>query len=168
MTRSDRRRVTLATIATALALVGLLVVDNGPNDGPDDALAAGEALVGSPTAPPTTAYEPDAPVFVADDGLTDDLLPANVLVPPPLSGNIVIGRASHARYDDALDNPCTTGVAPDQAVIVITNLNNGQTTSCVNTYGKTPPVGVDIVIDADEFAEIAVLTDAPIPVRLSW
>ncbi|MFM7044354.1 MAG: hypothetical protein ACKO27_07145 [Ilumatobacteraceae bacterium] len=160
----DRRRAFFATIFTVVAVLVLIV--SGGDDEPT--VAQGAGLNGSPTAPPTTRYEPDAPVFVAGDGDVDAAAPGQVLVPPPPSGNIVIGRASHGRYDDDLSRPCTTGVAPDQATLQVTNLNNGQTTLCVNTYGKTPPTGVEIVLDSDQFSEIARLTDAPIPVRINW
>lgn len=164
MNAVDRRRAIAATMFTIVAVLVLIVT--GGND--DGTLAVGDGLVGSPTAPPTTRYDPDAPVFVGGDGDVDAAAPGQVLVPPPPAGNVVIGRASHGRYDDDLSRPCTTGVAPDQATLSVTNLDNGQTTQCVNTYGKTPPPGVDIVLDADQFAEIARLTDAPVPVRINW
>ena len=160
----DRRRALFATIFTVVAVLVLIV--SGGDD--QSTVAQSPALNGSPTAPPTPRYQPDAPVFVAGDGDVDPAAPGQVLVPPPPSGNVVIGRASHGRYDDDLSRPCTTGVAPDQATLQITNLNNGQTTLCVNTYGKTPPTGVEIVLDSDQFSEIARLTDAPIPVRINW
>jgi len=160
----DRRRALFATIFTIVAVLVLIV--SGGDD--DETVAQSAGLSGSPTAPPTTRYQPDAPVFVAGDGDVDAAAPGQVLVPPPPSGNVVVGRASHGRYDDDLSRPCTTGVAPDQATLRITNLNNGQTTLCVNTYGKTPPTGIEIVLDSDQFAEIARLTDAPIPVRINW
>lgn len=160
----DRRRALFATIFTVVAV--LILIASGGDE--PSTVAQGAGLNGSPTAPPTTRYQPDAPVFVAGDGDGEAAAPGQVLVPPPPSGNIVIGRASHGRYDDDLSRPCTTGVAPDQATLQVTNLNNGQTTLCVNTYGKTPPDGVEIVLDSDQFAEIARLTDAPIPVRINW
>ena len=164
MNTVDRRRATAATLFTAVALVVLVAT----GDDTEGSAVVDNGLVGSPTAPPTTKYTPGAPVFVAGDDDADPAAPAEVLVPPAPNGNIVMGRASHGRYDDDLSRPCTTGVAPDQATLQVTNLNNGQSTLCVNTYGKTPPAGVDIVLDADQFAEIARLIDAPIPVRISW
>lgn len=160
----DRRRALAATVFTAVALLVMAVT----SDDTQGTVAVGDGTEGSPTAPPTTKYTPGAPVFVAGDDDADPAAPAEVLVPPPPNGNIVMGRASHGRYDDDLSRPCTTGVAPDQATLQVTNLNNGQSTLCVNTYGKTPPAGIDIVLDSDQFAEIARLIDAPIPVRISW
>jgi DNA-binding beta-propeller fold protein YncE len=163
----DRRRVTVATVFTVVVMLLLGAVDNDSSGGAASSLTV-DTLEGSDTAPPTNAYDPDAPVFVADDGNPDLLTPAQVLVPPPPSGNVVVGRASHGRYSSLLERPCTTGVAPDQTLLTITNMNNGQSTTCVNTYGKTLPAGIDIVVDSDQFGEIANLTDAPIPVRITW
>lgn len=164
MTSFDRRRVTVAAIFTVLVLLV-----NAWLSGDDDTTdATTDTLVGLASAPSTTAYDPEAPVFVAGDGGSDQMVPAQVLVPPPPTGNVVVGRASHARFAEFLDQPCSAGVAPDQVELTITNLNNGQSTTCTNTYGKFPPAGIDIVIDADQFAQIANLTDAPIPVRITW
>ncbi len=78
------------------------------------------------------------------------------------------GHASFRRYTDPSKRPCTTALAPWGATLTVTNTNNGQTTTCVNSISTPLPAGVDIVIHTDVFALISDLADAPVPVRISW
>jgi hypothetical protein len=52
--------------------------------------------------------------------------------------------------------------------LTVTNTNNGQTTTCLNSTSTALPAGVDIVIHTDVFTTISGLADAPVPVRISW
>ena len=65
--------------------------------------------------------------------------------------------------------PCTTLLAPDgRDAHGRSTLDNGQTTTCINTLGTPLPAGVDIVLHTDMFTLIGDLADAPVPVRISW
>ena len=59
-------------------------------------------------------------------------------------------------------------MAPWGSTLTVTNTNNGQTTTCVNSISTPLPAGVDIVIHTDIFTSISDLADAPVPVRISW
>ena len=63
---------------------------------------------------------------------------------------------------------CTTLLAPDGAVLTVTNLDNGQSTPCTNTLGMALPSGSDIVLNTAIYVTIGDLADAPVPVRVSW
>jgi hypothetical protein len=63
---------------------------------------------------------------------------------------------------------CTTLLAPDGALLTVTNLDNGQTTTCTNTLGMALPAGSDIVLNTAIYVTIGDLADAPVPVRVSW
>lgn len=59
-------------------------------------------------------------------------------------------------------------LAPDGALLTVTNVDNGQSTTCTNTQGITIPPGVGMVLGTDVFAKIGDLADAPLPVRVRW
>lgn len=170
MNSSDRRRVVLASVFTLVALPALWALNRdtsaaGPNVG-----AAGMEIDSSSggTAPSTTAYQPDTPLFVGGD---DTLVPPGVIdvnVPPAPGANEAIGKASFHRYAGLGVAVCTTMSAPDGAKLTVTNLDNGQTTTCTNTLGMALPAGSDVVLNTAVYVLIGDLADAPIPVRLSW
>jgi hypothetical protein len=168
MNAYDRRRLVLASIFTVVALPALWVINRNDQSAAPKVGAAGVAPVGANTAPPTSAYKPDPPIFL--DGPANGVGPAvvDIVVPRAPTDTEATGRASFRRFADASNNPCSTALAPWNARITVTNLNNGQSTTCVNSISPPLPAGVDIVLHTELFTTIADLTDAPIPVRLSW
>lgn len=179
MIASDRRRVAAASLFTVLALPALWVLNresaatsNAPTVGAAGVDAAAPVIVapvGEPAAPTTQPYVPDPPLFVS--GEPDAEAPSgpavvNVAVPPAPGPTEVVGNASFRRF--AGSRQCTTLLAPDGATLTVVNIDNGQTTTCSNSYGMTIPAGADIVLHTDVFSEIGDLADAPVPVRVSW
>lgn len=164
----DRHRATVATVITIVALLALVVFgdrSSGTNDpSADDATRE----IGSPTPPPTSAYVPAPAAFMSGDVAPGAVEPPSVLVPPVPSGNSLVVKASFTRYAEELLQPCSTGLVAEGVMITVTNLDNGQRTTCVNIYGKIPPAGSDIVLDTEWFTEIGNLADAPVPVRITW
>jgi hypothetical protein len=59
-------------------------------------------------------------------------------------------------------------LAPWGKTLTVTNTDNGQTTTCLNSISTPLPAGVDIVLHTDVFALISDLADAPVPVQISW
>jgi hypothetical protein len=172
MNSTERRRVAVATIVTLVALPALWVLGrhSATTTGAPNVGAAGvEIGAGShATRPPTTAYRPQPPVFVGGDSTPRVPGVIEVAVPPKPSPNQFTGKASFFRYNLAAGHPCTTRKVPDGTPLTVTNLDNGQSTSCINTLGIAVPSGADIVLDTPLMAEISDLTDAPVPVRVSW
>jgi hypothetical protein len=165
----DRRRLVLASIFTVAALPALWAIDrNDPHSAAPRVGAAGVALVGADNAPPTSAYTPDPPIFL--DGPSSGAGPAvvDIVIPRGPSATEATGRASFRRFADGTTRPCTTSLAPWGKMLTVTNTNNGQTTTCVNSVSTPLPAGVDLVIHTDIFTSISDLADAPIPVRISW
>jgi hypothetical protein len=56
---------------------------------------------------------------------------------------------------------------PFNATITVTNLDNSRSVQCVSSIGGAPPE-TTIVLATATFAEIADLTDAPVPVQITW
>lgn len=163
MLRTDRRRVVIASLFTAVALPALWFFNNDPatqNTAGSDGSRA--------TAPVTTKYEPETPLFVGGTDTPRRPSVINVAVPTTLSATSFRGVASFHRYPDTFDRACTAPRAPDGAALTVTNIDNGQTTTCTNTLTLVTPDGIDVLLHTDVFAEIGNVTDAPIPVRVNW
>lgn len=173
MITSDRRRVAAASLFTLVALPALWVLnrESAATSGAPIAGAAGvdvAAQVGDALPPSTAPYEPETPSFVGGD--SDAALPpavVNVAVPPPPSANEALGKASFRRLAVG-SRQCSTLLAPDGTTLTVLNIDNGQTTTCTNTYGIAMPAGADVVLHTDVFSEIGDLTDSPLSVRVSW
>lgn len=168
MTLVDRHRATVATVFTIVALLVVAVLGDRSSGGEDRGTSSNRGEVGFATAPETSAYAPPPAAFMAGDDAAGPATPPSVLVPAVPSGNSLVVKASFSRYADELLQPCSTGLVAEGTVLTVTNLDNGQRTTCVNLYGKVPPAGADIVLDTDRFTEIGNLSDAPIPVRITW
>jgi hypothetical protein len=56
---------------------------------------------------------------------------------------------------------------PFGARVTVTNLDNNRSIDCINRIGGTRPEET-VVLHADAFLEIGDLTDAPVPVQVTW
>ncbi|MGB8861472.1 MAG: hypothetical protein WCC60_19610 [Ilumatobacteraceae bacterium] len=170
MIAHDRRRVVVASLFTLAALPALWVFnrESAATSGSPTIGAAGvDVNAGADTAPTTTAYEPEPPLFVGGDEQPVPPVFVNIAVPTTAGANQVTAKAGYHRYGIG-SRLCTTLLAPDGALLTVTNVDNGQSTTCTNTLGMTMPTGADIVLHTEVFAEIGDLADAPLPVRVSW
>lgn len=163
MNSAERRRITLASAFTVVALLGLWISNRVSSDSSGGAVTSVLA-----TPPPTTAYQPAKPLFVGGDEAPAPPQVVQIAVPPKPSATEVQMKASFHRYQDAAIALCTTILAPDGATLRVVNIDNGQSVTCTNTLGMAVPAGADIVLDTNVFAQIGDLADAPVPVRVSW
>jgi hypothetical protein len=169
MNSYDRRRLTLASIFTVAALPALWVINRDDAGSAAPAIgAAGVPQVGANEAPSTSVYTPDPPIFLNGPASGADPAVVDIIIPPGPTATEAKGRASFRRYSDPSRKPCTTSLAPWGTTLTVTNTDNGQTTTCVNSTSTALPAGVDIVLHTDVFALISDLADAPVPVRISW
>lgn len=168
MNRHERRRVAFATVFTVVALLALWTFNSRDSSTSGTAAAVSVDGEGSDTAPTTTEYVPEAPMFVGGE---DEPTPPGVIdvaVPPPPGANDVLAKATFSRYLGATTPVCTTMLAPDGAALTVRNVDNGQSVTCTNTYGKAIPAGAELVLDTDLYVQIGSLPDAPINVRITW
>lgn len=163
MNRTDRRRAKVATVFTIVALLTLWIFNREPASSGTVAVAGATTLV----PVPSTTYVPQTPAFVGDGDTGSGKQVIEIAVPAPPSANNFRAIASYRRFVETLDRPCSTLLAPDGAVLTITNVDNGQSTVCNNTLTVVPPEGVDLILDTAIFGEISDVADAPIPVRVS-
>jgi hypothetical protein len=105
---------------------------------------------------PVDALHSDQPVST-DDGATIAIprMPRSVSGAATFSRNI--GDASH----------CYAAEVTFGARITVTNLDNDQSVDCINDVGGTRPDEA-VVLHPDAFLQIADLTDAPVPVQITW
>ena len=107
------------------------------------------------------------------DGIADraplyrgqDLDPAQIAVPRlPES---VRGLASFSSDIDSTLRCHANAEVPFNATLTVTNLDNSRSVQCVSSIGGAPPE-TTIVLATATFAQIADLTDAPVPVQITW
>ena len=176
MNAFDRRRVVVASVlhaGRAPRSVGAQPRLRGLVSGAPNAAAAGVDVAASATTPQpsTTAYQPAA-AAVRRRRRRPPALPGliNVAVPPAPGANELLDEGQLPPLLSApVGQPCTTLLAPDGATLTVTNLDNGQTTTCTNTLGhrragrrrhRAQHGAVHVTIGD--------LADAPVPVRVSW
>ena len=138
MNSYDRRRLALASIFTVAALPALWIINRDDAGSAAPRLgAAGVPSVGADEAPSTSAYTPDRPIFLDGPPSGADPAVVDIIIPPAPTATEATGRASFRRYPDPTKRPCTTALAPWGKTLTVTNTDNGQTTSCVNSI-STP------------------------------
>lgn len=169
MQHSDRRRLVIATVFTTLALPALWVAN--AERGADPAIgAAGLPAPAADGADTDSTYVPEGPVFLDEDALTADAAPSAPAVPVQTpaapTGNEVRSMASFKRLGDI--GACGTTVALVGTTLTVENVDNGRVVTCRAVLGVTVPDGVAVVLDTAAMAQLTDLSEAPIPVRVSW
>jgi hypothetical protein len=168
---AQRRRTFIAIALTIVLAPAAFLLTRGD----DDADSAPEVTVIGTVTPPeeTAATAPSAtdvmgtsPVEVLtgeDESAPDD--PATIAIPRPSRG--VTGEATFRR--DLGITACIVGAegVPFDTRVTITNLDNSRQVDCFNNIGGPRPEWA-VVLHADAFLQIADLTDAPVPVRITW
>jgi hypothetical protein len=169
----DRRRLVVAAVVTVVALPFLWTSKrtepSAPNGQvavvtPNSDLGGAGVVEASDVAASTPAYL---------DGSDITVVPAPVVIDiaPPGSGADAVGSGTFRQLDfggTTDDPPCWVPSAPFGTTVVVTNTENGFKIRCTNMKTNPLPTGFVIVVDSDAFGELADLTEAPIPVELSW
>ncbi len=190
---SDRRRFLLATALTLLALPALWWANKQSNSGapnvatvgievasasdgdasviaPIDATgAAGTTTIPvvstTPTAPTTEAIDDQAPVFLEGPSANAATGAPAVGVPAAPAVPTITTRATYRSTISPTDTCLVADIATGTRITVM-NLDNGHTVTCIATrvYSAADD---GLVLFTDTFAQIADLTDAPIPVEIT-
>lgn len=168
---SQRRRVTVATALTVILVPAAFLLNRDDGDATDTtvpAAAGGSTVVAEePTqnSPAATDVMGTSPI-----DLWNEEQPADADDPPtiaiPRLPESVSGPATYSRNIDDPAN-CMVPEAPFRARLTITNLDNSRTIDCINQVrGTAPPETA--VLHTDAFLKIGDLTDAPVPVQVTW
>lgn len=165
LTSRDRRRILLASALTLLALPTLWWTNKSDGGAPNLA-TVGIAVVdetATGAAPDSDAGEA-APVFLdGPSGQVGAGLPEIAVPAPPAIARIT--TTATFRSTLATGSACMIpGIGSGQQLTVV-NLDNGRSVTC--TAILAPGTAADqLVMTPELFAEIADLTDAPIPVEI--
>jgi hypothetical protein len=174
MSPDDRRRLTLATIITLVALPALWLMQR-------DDTAPGSPTVAAAGAPAAPAVDPSSdeddddpppPAYLEGPSTTAPVVEETPLViATGESGvaNRLTGTAGYRRFDPATSlGNCQVVGAPLGVTLTVRNVDNDRTTTCVNTSGPRGDDGEIAVIDIAVFLQVADLVDAPLPVEITW
>lgn len=164
LTHGDRRRILLVTALTVVALPALWWANTSNPSAPNVATAGIE--VDAAAAPATTdnaANDDAAPVFLdgpsaqVGAGLTEIAVPT-----PPAIPRITTSATFRSDIGDSICRVVGIGGGVELTVV---NLDNNRSVTCTTTIA---PVGStnELVLSSAQFAQIADLTDAPIPVEI--
>ena len=179
---AQRRRVALAVAITAIAAPAAFLFDRG-GDEPEEVQTtvvgsvvsdtvsdADVASAGAPERQTSQSTDPmgtTPPAYLAPSGTRAPDEPATIAI--PRLPDSVTGRATFTRSIRTITS-CqlkTSVGAPFGIAITVTNLDNSRSVQCINDSGGVEPAH-EIVLHADAVAQIADLTDAPVPVQLTW
>jgi len=175
----DRRRLLAAGITTIAVLPFLL---GGGGESPTGVAAIGEganlasaldssASASAPPAADPVDLEPVAmPGFLLGPPPATD--PAEITVVVPTSGprNLLEGTATYERYTDepGLPDPCSFAGPPQGTDLLVLDLDNGKSVWCSVIGAPPPSARSNLVLDTEEFTQIADLGQAPVHVRITW
>lgn len=166
ITNPDRRRILLATALTAVALPVLWWSSKSDDAAPNVAtagIAVGGASSPNPDPTPNDAdTRPGAPVFL--DGPTGQVGAglAEIAV-PGTTGDTVVTTAAFRNSLPA--TWCSVPGMLNGRTVTVVNLDNNRSVTCTTTMVRGN-LGEQIYLHPDLFADIADLTDAPIPVEI--
>jgi hypothetical protein len=178
---AQRRRVALALAITVIAAPAAFLLNRSGDEAPvvtgplptlvgtvpsagGEQAAAGPVPESEDSALTTTALG-TAPVgYLAGSTVPSDNSPAQIAIP-----RLPESVRGMATFSSAIESTlrCHAKGVPFNATLTVTNLDNSRSVQCVASIGGAPPE-TDIVLATDTFAEIADLTDAPVPVQITW
>lgn len=181
---SQRRRLAVAVGITAVLAPAAFLL-NREGDEPDTSPPV--TLVGTvPTAgdsAPESLTDPASAVDRSEPAGTDVMgtSPINLLADvvaerPDAPARIAIPRLPHSvsgpatfsrNISQATDCMVTSNEVPFGSRVTVTNLDNHRSIGCINRIGGTRPVEI-VVLHPDAFLQIGDLTDAPVPVQVTW
>ncbi|PIE33421.1 MAG: hypothetical protein CSA55_01965 [Ilumatobacter coccineus] len=133
-------------------------------------VTTGEVIAPGTTSMPPTEASTTGPLGTAPAAYLGGTLPptrkdpATIRIPRP--SNALVGDAS---FDEVIGTSvsCAVKDAPYGIEVTVTNLDNSRSIRCLALSPATD-LDAEVVLHRDAFAQIADLTDAPIPVEYFW
>lgn len=168
----ERRRLLLATLVTLVALPALWLMSRDNNSGAPNVATAGVVVENGIAVDATDATDPANPEAAAALGEHDPVFldgpaaqpggRAPIAVPAPPREEV---RHASATYRSTVGRrACIVPFVPTGTQLIIVNLDNNRSTTCVAVYSPASEVD-EVVLHTDTFLKLADLTDAPIPVE---
>ena len=183
---AQRRRVALAAAITVIAVPSLFLFNNDSagSDGSAGGTVVGTVVgaVGGSVVGARSADDVSGTSRAAGDSSAGDVMgttpvayldgesgenasdPATIAIPRP---RVAIDGTASFRRDIPDVTKCQAFGVPFGSQITVTNLDNSRSVTCIASVGGVAPKD-DVVLHPDAFVEIGDLTDAPIPVSITW
>ncbi len=173
---AQRRRIAFAIAITVIAVPAAFLLNRGDStDATQPLVTPAGAVAPGATPPPTRSADPaatnalgTAPVgYLAGDTVPASNAPARIATPRQQES--VKGTASFSSEIDSTlrCQARVSGGVPFNATLTVTNLDNSHSVQCIASIGGAEP-DEDVILAPETFAEIADLTDAPVPVEITW
>ncbi len=177
---AQRRRIAVALAITVIAVPAAFLLNRGgdaagpppvtligtvpgqPAEIAADETGATRAPVDTPSATDVMGTTPVGFLEGTAAPTADD--PATIAI--PRLPRAIEGTATFRRTITDVTRCHAAGV-PFDARITVTNLDNSRSVQCIASVGGPAP-DEDVVLHADAFLQIADITDAPIPVQITW
>jgi hypothetical protein len=178
---AQRRRVAVALAITVIAVPAAFLLNRSNADDEPTAAATIGTLVGT-VAPAGGSASPAVVPQTTSPGETDALgtSPAGYLSGTTVPGDIGAAQIAVPRLPESVKGLATfsssidstlrchaNAKVPFNATITVTNLDNSRSVQCVSSIGGEQPEET-VVLATETFAQIADLTDAPVPVQITW
>jgi hypothetical protein len=166
LTRIDRNRLTVAIVATIILLSTALMASGRSAD--DATVTTVKSTTTTLDLGLATDADADAPANLDGPVSADPNGQGQIAYPADNNGQLIRGTASFKRFPESVRTGCSTNLIPLGATITVRNLNNGRKSTCTNINIGGISTTFDIILNAPVFEAIAELSDAPIPVELTW
>jgi hypothetical protein len=176
---AQRRRVFVAAAITALAVPAVFLFGRGDSnaDTPPTTLVGTVPPAAAVVAPPATAASSARSNGTLSDvlgttptGYLDGTVAPDANDPPmiavPRPRDTVSGTATFS-FDVPNTATCYIAKAPMAVEATVVNLDNSQSLRC-EVVAIAAVQAADVVLHPDAFARIADITEAPVPVEISW
>jgi len=182
---AQRRRVFVAAAITAVAVPAVFMLDRGGDAdtptlgtlvGTAPIAEAASAAAADPVAAGNTgpaASQAETILGTTPTGYLDGTVPPGDADPPmiaiPRPRDAVTGDATFSNSVNSLST-CLVPVAPNGATVTLTNLDNGRSVQCraTSVAGQDASGRPTATVHPDTFSVIADITDAPVPVEITW
>lgn len=177
---AQRRRVAVALAITVIAAPTAFLLNRSSGDDELTTAATIGTVVGTvppaggtaaPAVPATEAPEDTDPLGTSSAGyLSGTTVPADDVaaqIAVPRLPESVKGMATFSSAIDSTLRCHADKTVPFNATITVTNLDNSRSVQCVSSIGGEQPEET-VVLATETFAQIADLTDAPVPVQITW
>jgi hypothetical protein len=166
----QRRRVAFAIAITVIAVPAAFLLNRGGDDGATvDTGVTGQVaaapLTGGDTGSVVTTPLGTAPAgYLEGSTVPDSNEPARIAI-PQLPESVKLQATFSSRINST--QRCAVPGVPFNSTVTVTNLDNSRRIRCIASVALA--LGEDdLVLATDTFAEIADLTDAPVPVEITW
>jgi hypothetical protein len=170
-------RLVVASVVTVVALPLVLSQRDGNEQtavaavGPASALAEGRSATAPTAQEAAPSLAPSGFLTASPTSTAPGVTVIDIAVKGPASADQAAGKATFKRWAPGqvnVANPCATPLVEVGRVLTVTNLDNGQSTRCVNVSARDLPKGQVVVLGDAVFQLIGDLAQAPVPVQVSW